>query len=79
MVRAIVLSMILLLTSASLVQAAAVTPVLAQYSSQSDDSSSSNNPRYRTRSYRGVGRLVGLGVVGVLAVGGWIARKIRGE
>jgi hypothetical protein len=80
MMRAIVLSVVMLLGCAAVADAATVGPVLAQYSSQTDDGTGrpSGNTRYRVRSTRGIGKLVGLGVVGVLAVGGWVARKIRG-
>ena len=87
MLRALVLVVMVTLSSAGLAQAAAVSlPVpgasepaamLAQYSSQDDDSKSNRRTTYR--SNRGMGRLIGLGVVAVLGIGGWILRKMRGE
>lgn len=46
--------------------------VLAQY----NDDSSSGSTRVRTR---GIGKLIVLVIAGVVGVGGWIIRKIRGE
>jgi hypothetical protein len=75
MVRAYALAAVLFVSSAAVAEAAATPSVVAQYSTQRQDEPSGNT---RTRT-RGTGRLIGAAVVGVLVVGGFVIRKMRGE
>ncbi len=77
MARVIALAAVMLLGSASIGVAASPPNLLAQYSSQAQQESDGSSSRTRVRP-RGLFKIIGLGAVAVIAVGGFIYKKVKG-